>query len=68
MLPSSLIGTIEAPMPILAGITRKDYDELEETYEEPLFFDGFADEEGQNELEDDDPIKRRTWVFLDCLN
>lgn len=44
MLPSSLIGTIEAPMPILAGITRKDYDELEETYEEPLFFDGFADE------------------------
>ena len=33
VVPSSLLESLEAPQPILAGITRKDFNVIEASYE-----------------------------------
>jgi hypothetical protein len=39
-------------MPILAGMTRKDYDSIASEYESPDYFDGILD--GNNDFEEAD--------------
>ena len=52
ILPSNLVESFEAPMPILAGMTRKDYDSIASEYESPDYFDGILD--GNNDFEEAD--------------
>ena len=61
ILPNTLLESLEAPQPILVGITRTDFDGIEAAFEQEC---EYGDEEGT--FEDTEDYKMKSWVFLDC--
>lgn len=61
VLPNKLLDQIDQPFPILVGMTRKDFDNIDSIFEEDINSSFDAGDYMQT-----DEFLGRTWIFLDC--
>ena len=63
VLPNKLLDQIDQPFPILVGITRKDFDNIDSIFEED--FNSSSSFEVADYMQTEEFLNR-SWVFLDC--